>query len=169
MHESERRYYLTEIRLEGRSLAGVALRYGDEARLPWGVVERFDSGAFGDVSSADVILNEMHNRDRPLARTGGGGLTLLDDSTSLRIRAELPETAAANDVLALVRGRVYRGLSVEFHTLREAQADDVRIIQSARLSGVAVVDTPAYPASYVDSMRARFEARSSTRRRRVWL
>ena len=170
MHEFRRS--LIEFRLEGRSLSGIALRYGDEARLAWGVTERIEAGAFGDISSADVILNEMHNRDRPLARTGGGGLTLIDDSQSLRIRAELPATAAANDVLALIRGKVYRGLSVEFIAERESQTDDLRIIQSAKLLGVAVVDRGAYPASHVEAMRSRFASMrpaSRARARRIWL
>ena len=72
-----------EIRHEGRTLSGVAMRYGSIAKLPWGP-ERFAPAAFGDVKAADVILNFQHDRSRPLARTGGGGLLLTDTPEALR-------------------------------------------------------------------------------------
>ena len=56
--------------------------------------ERFESGAFGDLATADVLLNAQHQRAVPLARTGGGGLVLLDTLMELRIDATLPETRA---------------------------------------------------------------------------
>lgn len=169
--ESERRYVAVECRAEGRTLSGIAVRYDDEARLPWGVVERIQSGAFGALDGSDVMLNEMHDRSRPLARTGGGGLTLASDSNELRVTAVLPSTRACDDVLTLVRSRVYRGLSIEFVPDTERMIDDVRVIESARLLAVAVVDTPAYPLSYVKAMRSRSGAsRASVEaRRRVWL
>lgn len=158
-----------EIRAEPkkRRLSGVALRYGDTAKLPWGD-ERFEPGAFGDVARADVILNNAHERGRPLARTGGGGLFLEDTAEALTVRANLPATREADDVLALVRGGVLRGLSVEFRPVAERMEGDVRVIERATLRAVAIVDTPAYPDSTV-AARAKPAASPPPRLRKVYL
>ena len=84
-----------------------------------------------------------------LARTGGGGLLLTDSAAALEVRAELPETSEANDALALVAAGVLRGLSLEFVATRESMVGPTRVIASARLVGIAVVDKPAYSASKV--------------------
>ena len=142
----ERRF--SELRQEGRTVSGVLLRYGDTASLPWGR-ERFEPGAFGDVSRADVILNSSHERGRPLARTGGGGLELIDTREALNIRATLPITQDANDTIALIRGGVLRGLSLEFKAIAERMEGQTRIVERAELRGLAVVDRPAYSDSLV--------------------
>ena len=142
----ERRF--SELRQEGRTLSGTLLRYGDVASLPWGR-ERFEPGAFGDVSRADVLLNSHHERSRPLARTGGGGLELLDTREALNIRATLAATSDGNDTIALVNSGVLRGLSLEFLSEAERMEGDTRIIERAELRGLAVVDRPAYSDSLV--------------------
>ena len=149
----ERRF--TELRQEGRRLSGVAIRYGAIAVFPWGR-ERFEAGAFGDVSQLDVILNSHHERARPLARTAGGGLQLVDTETELTIRADLPETTESNDVLALVRSGVLRGLSIEFSAQDERlEEGDLRIVERAKLSAIGVVDRPMYETSTVQARRRR--------------
>ena len=143
----------------GRSVTGVAVRYGDLAQLPWGE-ERIEAGAFAPLG--DVVLNSFHDRTTPLARTGGAGLTLDDTAERLAISAELPPTQAADDVLALVRAGIMRGLSIEFRAVAERMEGAVRVIERAVLSGIGVVDTPAYPASEVEARR-RGERRSWVR------
>ena len=158
----ERRF--AELRQEGgRRLSGVAIRYGDAAILPWGR-ERIEPGAFAPIG--DVILNASHDRTAPLARTGGGGLVLEDSARELAIRAELPGTRAADDMLELVRAGVMRGLSIEFRAVAERMESGVRVIERAKLSGVAVVDTPAYPASEVEARRRGGRRRGG---RRTWI
>ena len=137
-----------ELRAEGRTLSGEALVYGDRAVFPWGE-ETIQSGAFGDVG--DVILNRQHKRDIPLARTGGGGLELIDSPEALRISAELPDTPSANETLQLIRSKILRGLSIEFHATQERQDGDLRIIERAILVAVAVVDSGQYPKSLVSA------------------
>lgn len=140
---TERR--VCELRQTGeRQIEGVALRYGDVADLGW-TKERIEAGAFGELG--DVILNFQHRRDRPLARTGGGGLTLSDSREALTIRAELPHTRDGDDALELVKKKILRGLSVEFHAKRERNSDGVRVIEKADLRGVGIVDQGAYQAS----------------------
>ena len=150
-----------EIRnVAGRTLEGVALRYGDEAIIAPAMRETFSPGAFAPID--DVILNSHHDRATPLARNGGGGLTIEDSPTELRIRAELPQTTVANDALALVRAKVLRGLSIEFHAISERLEGDLRIVDRAHLSAISVVDSPAYAASIV-------EARAKKREPRTWV
>ena len=151
MRKTEFRY--CELRAEGeRRLSGVVVTYGEIGAAPFGK-ELFEARAFGDLSEADVILNTMHDRRRPLARTRSG-LTITDDERALSIAAELPATREADDTLELVRAGVFRGLSIEFTALRERVVSGVRRIQSARLSGVGVVDRPAYPGSEVQARGA---------------
>ena len=157
----ERRY--VELRGEGeRGLSGVAIRYGDTAVMPWGQ-ERFMPGAFAPLG--DCVMNRMHDRSEPLARTGGAGLELVDDNEALRISATLPNTRAADDVLELVRARVMRGLSIGFHPISHRIVGNVRVIERAKLTSISVVDTPAYPQSEVEARMAAMIIPSFTRRR----
>ena len=157
----ERRYI--ELRHDGRRLTGTAVRYGDTARMPWGR-ERFEAGAFAPLG--DVILNASHDRARPLARTAGGGLVLDDGPEALTIDATLPETREADDILVLVRNGVMRGLSIEFYPVTESLVDEVRVISRAQLTGIGVVDTPAYSDSEV---QARMKMAPMPYNRRWWL
>ena len=150
-------YRFMELRAESnsRQLSGIAVQYGDIARMPWGE-ERIDAGAFGSIG--DILLNRQHDRGRPLARTNGGGLTLTDSSNALKMTANLPETRDADDVLELVRSGVMRGLSTEFIAEDEEFSGSLRIIHQARLVGLAVVDQGAYPQSLVAHRQQVLEA-----------
>ena len=165
MSDLERRF--VEMRAEGRVLSGVAVVYGSEARI-FDFKERFEPGAFGDASSLDVILNRQHQRAVPLARTGGGGLVLQDSAERLEIRAELPATRDADDVLALVEAGVLRGLSLEFRAVTERWSGNVRTIEKALLFGVGVVDRPAYPNSAVQVAK-RYKREAVEGRTDFWL
>ena len=103
--------------------------------------ESVDPGAFGKID--DVILNLMHDRREPLARTEGGGLTLEDGNDRLFLRADIPEYRA--DVRDQVKRRILRGFSVEMEIEAEDwPTPDRRIIRAATLWGVGLVDRPAY-------------------------
>ena len=130
-------------------LSGIAVRYGDTARLPFGS-ERIEAGAFGNVSDSDIILNRQHDRTMPLARTGGGGLQVIDSPTELRLEAELPDTPTGREAMTLVRSGVLRGFSIEFRAIREYVRDKIVHVAQAALVGIALVDKPAYPASQVN-------------------
>ena len=164
MSDLERRYVELRADADGRRLSGVAIRYGDTATLPFGR-ERVEPGAFGDMAAADVILNASHDRTAPLARTGGGGLELVDSAERLAFAATLPETRAADDVLALVRGNIMRGASVEMRVTGQRFESGVRIIERAALSAIGIVDTAAYGKSEIEARRAALPKPTPRRRR----
>ena len=141
-----------ELRATGRTLSGVAMRYGEVAQVGH-IRERIQPGAFGRVGSSDVILNMQHDRGRPLARSGGGGLMLEDNKEQLSLRANLPATSAGDECLELVRGGVLRGLSVEMVVSRSALVDGIREVREASLWGIGVVDRAVYKGTTVEVRR----------------
>ena len=124
-----------EFRVAGRTLSGVAMRYGDVSP---GFRERFVPGAFGKVGTVDVNLQH----DPALVAVRGAVLT--DTALELRVRADLPEASAA---LALVRRGALNGFSVEFRAKSERREEGVRVIERADLTGLALVDRGAYPGA----------------------
>ena len=165
MEETEFRFCELRADPDKRMLSGTAMKYGDVANIGT-FRERFEAGAFGDLATADVLLNAQHQRAVPLARTGGGGLVLLDTLMELRIDATLPETRAADDTLALVRSKVLRGLSIEFRAIKERMDMGVRVVTRAALKAVSVVDIAAYSMSTVAARQAQDDMRRL--RRRWW-
>lgn len=125
-----------EVRLEGRTLRGVALRYGEPARDRR---EMFQPGAFQPLGV--VALNLQHDPFREIASTDGGSLRVEDTPTELRIEADLREGSAE---LSLVRRRALRGLSVEFRAKAEHHDNGFRVIEKAALPGIGLVDSGSY-------------------------
>ena len=143
-------YRFVELRYtEGRTVTGTALRYGERARMPWGW-ELIESRAFGDLSASDLILNIMHDRKVPIARSGSG-LSITDSAESLSFDAKIANTRAGDDALELVRTGILRGASVEFRTKEDAWEGNVRRILSATLRGIGLADRPSYPSSLVEA------------------
>lgn len=139
---------------DGLRISGIVVAY-DQAHAVSGMRESIRRGAFHLSDESDVVLNRQHDRARPLARTRGGGLTLHDSSTSLRMTADLVDTAEARDTWRLVDAGVLHGLSVEMYVLADAVSGGQRIITQATLTGSGVVDTPAYGDSVVSARHRR--------------
>lgn len=78
----------------------------------------------------------------------------------VRIDAPLPDTALGRALADEIRSGKRRGMSVEFHALRETRTQGVREIERALVDGVIATDNPSYS-------QTRVEVRD--RRRRVWL
>ena len=164
----ERRFVEFRFNDISREITGTALRYGVSSLIHGKFQERFLVGAFGDLSKADVILNEMHQREKPLARTGHG-LELLDSATELRIKSNLPNTARGNDVATLIKEGVYQGLSIEFRAKKDHLSQDgIRVVESALLTGIAICDRPAHTQSQIDRMEARWKELRPIHPRRRW-
>ena len=124
-----------EVRIAGRTLSGICMPYG---MISPDFRERFEPGAFGEVRAIDVNL--QHDPAVVVAR----GASLTDGPEALRVAATLPEGSAA---LALVRRRALGGFSVEFHAKAERREAGVRVVERADLTGLALVDRPAYPGA----------------------
>ena len=147
MTQQIERRFAEGVTADKRTLSGTVIRYGEETTHA-GRRERFERGAFGALG--DVILNAHHERAMPIARTGAG-LKLRSGADALYMKARLPKGRDATNTLRLVRAGVLRGLSIEFRALRERNEAGVRVIERAKLMGIAVVDTPAYPGSTVEA------------------
>ena len=137
----EYRFAALEVRAAGAAIEGVAMPYGREADIAGMFRESVDPGAFGEIG--DVILNKMHDRGDPIARTGGGGLDLTDTADRLTLRADIPDYR--EDIKDMVARGILRGLSVEMEVKAEDWPEpDRRIIRAAVLHGVGLVDRAAY-------------------------
>ena len=85
----------------------------------------------------------------------------------------LPERRAqdARDAIALIRAGVIRGFSIEFVVPSGGDSfrDDLRTICEARLTGLALVDRPAYGDSLATvAKRAKVEALDGDQHRLPW-
>ena len=137
-----------EVRMSGRTLRGVALRYGERSLER---AEMFEAGAFAPLG--EVSLNLQHDRLREIASTSAGNLRITDTADALRIEADLREGSAE---LSLIRRRALRGLSVEFVAASERRrSDGLRVIESARLPAIGLVDMASYRSEI--ELRAAFD------------
>ena len=146
------RRYSHEFRRDGRRLSGTVVKYGDTALIGGRMREQFEPGAF-DVRSIDATLNEMHDPQKLLARTGTGGMKLTDSPEGLSMVAELGRTRQADDTLENIDRGILTGLSMEFAARSESYSGDLRRVLRADLGGIAVVDRPAYEGSTGLSVR----------------
>ncbi len=133
------------------------MAYGDIADIPGIGRERFSMFSFADYlrSGAETRLNVMHDRALTVATRRRGDLLLMDSPEALSMVATLPAGDAYDSVLALVGDGLTRGLSVEFHALRERRHGDLRTIMHAALPGLGIVDDPAYTGSGVEVRASR--------------
>ena len=157
----ERRF--AELRASDTGITGVLLRYGDTA-----VVESFRERLLPGSLEArdDVLANIMHQRAKPVARTGAG-LVLEMGKDAVEARIDWPETVYAREAKELVEERILRGFSIEFVARKEHFEGRTRIIEAATLTGLAIVDRPAYPDSQIAKrMWHIYAATQRTRRRR---
>ena len=153
MAEVERRAALGEIRVEGRKLTGVVMRYGEVSPSH---KERFAPGSLRMADAVHLDLN--HDRERAVAWHPGGGLELRDEDGAMILSAELPPIPAADRALDEIRSGKTAGLSVEFRAVKESRSEGVRVIEDAILSGVGLVAQPSYAGSRIEA-RARKHGR----------
>ena len=135
-------------------LVGRILTYGQRA------IDRAELFERGSLTwPADgVVLTRQHARGAPIMRVQP---TLIGDE--LRIDQALPDTVAGRDAATEIRSGLLRGLSVSFQAQRQAFEGGVRLIQSAAMTAVGLVDSPSYDAPV--EVRARGHER---RHRRAW-
>ena len=141
---------------DGRTLVGVAVPYGQEARIGR-YTEVFTRGAFEGTEVATVALTATHPRDGaelPIGRT----VTLDDHPDGLHGAWHVPATTLGDEVLALARDGVPLGLSIGFLPLPGGDhwnPTRTRVERrKALLDHVAVVRSGAYPGARVAAVRA---------------
>ncbi len=142
-----------EIRSEdGGAVSGTVVSYGDTAHIGRTFYERFMPGS---IHYDDVVLNLLHDRQKPVSRLGAG-LELLDDASKFAMRSALPDTVFGREARELIDAGIIKGLSAEFVPQVESFDGAARVIKRAELVGIALVDRPAYPASTLDKRSAWF-------------
>ena len=141
------------------TVSGVVVAYGDIARLGVRTRERFEPGSL-ELYKRGVMANVQHRRDRPVARYPDAGLRFVRTRQALRTEIDLPDTSDGRDAWELVKRRVLTGLSLEFRAGESdvRQDGDTLVVQRGIVTGVALVDTPAYPKSTLDKLRGALEA-----------
>ena len=154
----ERRALAAELRAKGRRLEGYAATFGAEARIR-DYIETIAPGAFRDTLAerGDVLALVDHDESRVLARTRSGTLRLAEDSRGLQFDLDLPNTSAANDVLALAERGDLGGMSFAFTTRKGGDRWNAerRELRSVNLHEISVVSAfPAYDGTLVQA-RAR--------------
>ena len=140
-----------ELRAEGgdsRVVTGVAVRYGDEARLG-GFRERIARGAL-TLPDRKANLTMQHDRAMPL-----GILKWQDDEDALRFRVELTDGARQDQARQDVRSGLVRGASLEFKPTKEKLLETDETlgplfeILEAQVVRLSLVDDGAYPQSAI--------------------
>ncbi len=142
-----------ESRLSPGRVYGELLTYGQRAKdRP----ELFEDGAL-KWNERGIILNRQHDRKSPVMRFVPKAV-----ENRVVIDEQLPNTVAGRDAAAEVRQGLFRGLSIEFRSIRDRHTGGVRRISEAKLGAAALVDDPSYDTTV--EVRGR-----KTRRRRIWL
>ena len=151
-----------ELRAEGgnsRVVSGIAVRYGDEARLG-GFRERIARGAL-TLPTGKANLTLQHDRSQPV-----GLLEWEDGEDALGFRATLTKgSALADEALVRVAGGTLRGASLEMrpgkHRVLEHDAKQGPLVEimEAQVIRLSLVDDGAYPQS---AIRLRVEHIAST-------
>ena len=107
----EYRFQVFEVRQEGDRaiIEGAAMPYGARANIAGVFTETVEPGAFAGRMN-DVVVNYMHQREAPIARTDGGGLTLTDSSE--RSDRTCRDTGIPRaDIIDQVKRKILRGFS----------------------------------------------------------
>ncbi|MCY4019262.1 MAG: HK97 family phage prohead protease [Chloroflexi bacterium] len=148
-------FRFVECRATRDDVRGRVLRFGDKATIGT-FTETWDPDA---PRYSDVIVNLMHDRRMPIARSGAG-LEMNRSDQALDAVITLPQTRYAEDARALIDAGLIRGLSVEFRTLKDDWDGHHRLIQSAEITGIGLVDRPAYPDSVLAARFAELRQRA---------
>ena len=148
---------------DSRVVRGIAVRYGDEARLA-GFRERIARGAL-TLPERKANLTLQHVRAMPL-----GLLEWQDDEDALRFSSTLTEGPRQDQALLDVRSGLLRGASLEFpppkyKTLEiDSEKGPLMEILKAQVLRLSLVDDGAYPQS---AIRLRVEPMQAARRERT--
>jgi uncharacterized protein len=135
----------------GMSFTGYASVFNSPSEDLGGFIEYVAPGAFKRSlqSRNEIKLLWNHDSGEPLASLRGGTLRLIEDSTGLKVEAQLPNTTRGRDVAELLRTKVIDSMSFGFNVIKDSWSADgrTRTLESVRLSEVSIVSWPAYTAT----------------------
>jgi HK97 family phage prohead protease len=141
-----------ELRADGRTLQGLAIPYGQEARVGK-YTERFAFGAFADARPEDVPLLAVHDHESlPIGRA----LTLTETPAGLEAELRVSQTRFGDDVLELVKDGAATGLSVGFVPVEDRWNRERTMVErvKARLMELSITAFPAYQDARIMAVRA---------------
>ena len=126
-------------------VTGYVVRYGDEADLGH-FKERFVPGS---VTLAErVHVNVQHDRRASVAAyPTSAKMELREDGVYMESRLV---GMYGRDARERIDAGILTGLSSEFSVKQERWTGELRIIQSALITGVGIVDRPAYQKSVIE-------------------
>ena len=159
MISKDRNYRSFEIRAEpdGQIVEGYAAVFEQDTVLyeADGIQykEVISRGAFDHADMRDVVMNYNH-AGKPVARTKNGTLSLLVDSTGLKITADLSGTEEGRKLYEEIKGGYIDKMSFCFLTRGEEYNKTThtrRITGFKRLFDVAAVDLPAYDTTSIQA------------------
>jgi HK97 family phage prohead protease len=125
---------------------GYASTFGNPYTIDGGLLERVESGAFGDVGPCFATFG--HAPNQAFARTQDGTLRLFEDGFGLGFEARLPPTWNALGLVRGIAGGNFRQASVCFDhgTKVERVVENgrtVNVVESARLLELSIVAAAA--------------------------
>lgn len=131
------------LEVRGRVISGLALPWGERARIGDGLVETFVRDAFADLRPVPLRLE---HRGPTI-----GEITPESTERGLEVRGEYGGDLDGRD-----------RFSIEFRARRDTRSENLRIVHAATLEGVAAVMMPAYAGAAIE-MRRRLGPSMSTR------
>lgn len=117
-------------------------------------IEKIEKGAFKRAlgRGLDIHFLAEHDKNKILASTRNGSLTLTEDNKGLLMRATISKTSYGKDYYELIKDGILRNMSFGFNVIKDSwkQGKDgilERSIKDLNLFEVSVVTNPAYPQS----------------------
>ena len=156
MNKEKRTFEVRALDDEKMVVEGYAIVFDSPATH--GFTEIVDKGALRNADMKDVPLKYNHSDEHLImARTRNGSLSLEQDDTGLKIRAELIDTTFNRDVYKSVREGLLDKMSFAFTTKEDRwniETDTRTILAIDKLYDVSIVDVPFYDST---SVAARYD------------
>lgn len=117
-------------------------------------IEKIEKGAFKRAldRGLDIHFLAEHDKNKILASTRNGSLTLKEDDKGLLMRATISKTSYGKDYYELIKDGILRNMSFGFNVIKDTWKQGKngileRSIKDLNLFEVSVVTNPAYPQS----------------------
>ncbi len=161
MKDLERRTFgIVELRVEAAdgdvvpSISGHAAVFDSLSEDLGGFRERVAPGAFAaTIAEDDIRALFNHDPNLVLGRNRAGTLRLAEDDDGLAIGIDPPDTAAARDIVTMIKRGDVTQMSFGFRTISDefqmVDGEVVRTLKAVRLFDVSPVTFPAYPQTDV--------------------